>query len=180
MRAAVKRARGDAGFSLLELLLALSLGLVLSAVALQSLLADGQRSQRLGQQFRQRSEQRRLLALIESDALAATAFSADPDPQLSLCSLAGREPVLQLTTTTGVITYSWGASPSSIWRGEVVMRCGPAYGMDGRLSSGAAQNRVVLDQLPPGQADGFSARLESALGAVAVRLMGQELLLEVP
>jgi len=117
---------------LLELLLALSLGLVLSAVALQSLLADGQRSQRLGQQFRQRSEQRRLLALIESDALAATALSADPDPQRSHCSLAGREPVLQLTTTAGVITYSRGASPSSIWRGEVVMRCGPAYGMDGR------------------------------------------------
>ena len=65
--------------------------------------------------------------------------------------MAGREPVLQLTTTAGVITYSRGASPSSIWRGEVVMRCGPAYGMDGRLSSGAAQNRVVLDQLPPGR-----------------------------
>ena len=176
----MKRARGDAGFSLLELLLALSLGMVLSAVALQSLLADGQRSQRLGQQFRQRSEQRRLLALIESDALAATALSADPDPQTSLCSMAGPEPVLQLTTTAGVITYSRGASPSSIWRGEVVMRCGPAYGLDGLLSAGAAQNRVVLDQLPPGQADGFSARLESALGAVAVRLMGQELLLEVP
>ena len=107
----MKRARGDAGFSLLELLLALSLGLVLSAVALQSLLADGQRSQRLGQQFRQRSEQRRLLALIESDALTATALSADPDPQISLCSLAGREPVLQLTTTAGVITYSRGGVP---------------------------------------------------------------------
>ena len=176
----MKRARGDAGFSLLELLLALSLGLVLSAVALQSLLADGQRSQRLGQQFRQRSEQRRLLALIESDALAATALSADPDPQLSICSLAGREPVLQLTTTAGVITYSRGASPSSIWRGEVVMRCGPAYGIDGRLSAGAAQNRVVLDRLPQDEAHGFSARHEPALGAVAVRLMRQELLLEVP
>ena len=176
----MKRARGDAGFSLLELLLALSLGLVLSAVALQSLLADGQRSQRLGEQFRQRSEQRRLLALIESDALAATALSADPDPQLSLCSMAGREPVLQLTTTAGVITYSRGASPSSIWRGEVVMRCGPAYGLDGLLSAGAAQNRVVLDQLPQDEAHGFSARHEPALGTMSVRLMGQELLLEVP
>ena len=97
----------------------------------------------MGEQFRQRSEQRGLLALIESDVLAATALSADPDPQLSLCSLAGREPVLQLTTTAGVITYSRGASPSSIWRGEVVMRCGPAYGVDGLLSAGAAQNRVV-------------------------------------
>ena len=109
----MKPVRGEAGFSLLELLLALSLGMVLSAVALQSLLADGQRSQRLGQQFRQRSEQRRLLALIESDALAATALSADPDPQRSHCSLAGREPVLQLTTTAGVITYSWGRPPAA-------------------------------------------------------------------
>ena len=176
----MKPARGDAGFSLLELLLALSLGMVLSAVALQSLLADGQRSQRLGEQFRQRSEQRRLLALIESDALAATALSAEPDPQASLCSMAGREPVVQLTTTAGVITYSRGASPSSIWRGEVVMRCGPAYGIDGRLTSGAAQNRVVLDQLPPDEGHGFSARHEPALGSVAVRLMRQELLLEVP
>ena len=176
----MKPARGDAGFSFLELLLALSLGMVLSVVALQSLLADGQRSQRLGEQFRQRSEQRRLLALIESDALAATALSADPDPQLSICSLAGREPVLQLTTTAGVITYSRGASPSSIWRGEVVMRCGPAYGIDGRLSAGAAQNRVVLDQLPQDEAHAFSALQEPALGAVAVRLMGKELLLELP
>ena len=72
----MKPVRGEAGFSLLELLLALSLGMVLSAVALQSLLADGQRSQRFGQLFRQRSEQRRLLALIESDALAATGVSA--------------------------------------------------------------------------------------------------------
>lgn len=176
----MKPARGQAGFSLLELLLALSLGMVLSAVALQNLLVDGQRSQRLGEQFRQRSEQRRLLALIESDALAARAVSADPDPQSSQCSLAGREPVLQLTTAAGVITYSLGAPPSSIWRGQVVMRCGPAYGIDGRLTAGAAQNRVVLDQLPQGQANGFSARLESALGAVAVRLMGQELLLELP
>ena len=60
------------------------------------------------------------------------------------------------------------------------MRCGPAYGMDGRLSSGAAQNRVVLDQLPQDEANGFSARHKTALGAVSVRLMGQELLLEVP
>ena len=52
--------------------------------------------------------------------------------------------------------------------------------MDGRLSAGAAQNRVVLDQLPQDEAHGFSVSHEPALGAVAVRLMGQELLLEVP
>ena len=82
--------------------------------------------------------------------------------------------MLLLTTAAGVITYSRGASPSSIWRGEVVMRCGPAYGMDGRLTSGAAQNRVVLDQLPQDEGHGLSARHEPALGAVSVRLMGKE------
>ena len=176
----MKPVRGQAGFSLLELLLALSLGLIFSAAALQALMADGQRTQRFGQQLRQRSEQRRLLSLIESDALEASAVSAEPDPQRSLCSLAGREPVLQLTTTAGVITYSVGDPPSGIWQGQVVMRCGPAYGIDGRLAAGAAQNRVVLDQLPAGDPEAFRARLDSALGAVALRVMGQEMLLELP
>jgi hypothetical protein len=29
------------------------------------------------------------------------------------------------------------------------MRCGPAYGLSGELSEGAAQNRVVIDGLVP-------------------------------
>ena len=41
------RRRRPGGFSLVELLLALGLGLVLSGVMLQSLLADGQTSLRL-------------------------------------------------------------------------------------------------------------------------------------
>jgi hypothetical protein len=88
--------------------------------------------------------------------------------------------VLQLTTTAGVIIYSVGDPPSGIWQGQVVMRCGPAYGIDGHLAAGAAQNRVVLDQLPAGDAEVFRARLDSALGAVALRVMGQETLLELP
>lgn len=174
----MKPVRGQAGFSLLELLLALSLGLVFSAAALQALMADGQRTQRFGQQLRQRSEQRRLLSLIESDALQASVVSAEPNPQCSPCSLAGRKPVLQLTTSAGVITYSVGDPPSGIWQGQVVMRCGPAYGIDGRLAAGAAQNRVVLDQLPRGNAEVFTARLDIALGAIAIRVMGQEMLLD--
>ncbi len=47
------------------------------------------------------------------------------------------------------ITYSIGTAPSAIWRGKGLMRCGPAYGLAGELSSGAAQNRVVLDGLAP-------------------------------
>jgi hypothetical protein len=62
--------------------------------------------------------------------------------------LAGRSPVLHVSTASGAITYSVGAAPSAIWRGQVLMRCGPAYGLDGELTTGTqALNRVVIDGL---------------------------------
>jgi len=89
-----------------------------------------------------------------------------------------------------------GPAPSAIWRGRVLMRCGPAYGLDGRLSAGSApQNRVVIDGLAemptrwPGcaallgdtagtsidlamsSAQPFSACLEASSGLVGVRLV---------
>ena len=39
---------------------------------------------------------------------------------------------------------------SAIWRGWVLMRCGPAFGLDGEPSRGASLNRVVLDGLAAG------------------------------
>jgi prepilin-type N-terminal cleavage/methylation domain-containing protein len=48
------RGRRPGGFSLVELLLALGLGLVLSGVMLQSLLADGQTSLRLSRLVREK------------------------------------------------------------------------------------------------------------------------------
>ena len=42
--------------------------------------------------------------------------------------------------------YSLGAAPSPIWRGTVLMRCGPAFDLKGQPSAtGQPQNRVVLD-----------------------------------
>jgi hypothetical protein len=55
--------------------------------------------------------------------------------------------VLHFDTASGPITYSLGKPAEPIWRGQVLMRCGPAYGLHGELGSGAAQNRVVLDAL---------------------------------
>jgi hypothetical protein len=55
--------------------------------------------------------------------------------------------VLQLQTPAGPITYTAGSPPSPIWRRRVLMRCGPAFGLDGEPSGGAAQNRVLLDGL---------------------------------
>lgn len=129
-------------------MLALSLGLLLSGVMLQGLLDEGQNGQRLARVLRERAVQRRTLALIKADLAQATAISSTPQLEQHGCSLADRLPVLHLSTSAGAVTYSVGSAPSAIWRGRVLMRCGPAYGLDGRLSVGAApQNRVVIDGL---------------------------------
>ena len=129
-------------------MLALSLGLLLSGVMLQGLLDEGQNGQRLARLLRERALQRRTLALIKADLAQATAISSTPQLEQHGCSLADRLPVLHLSTSAGAVTYAVGSAPSAIWRGRVLMRCGPAYGLDGRLSVGAApQNRVVIDGL---------------------------------
>ena len=144
----IQPSEATAGFSLLELLLALSLGLLLSGVMLQGLIDEGQNGQRLARLLRGRAVQRRTLALVKADLAQATAISPTPQLEQHGCSLAGRLPVLHLSTAAGAITYAVGPAPSAIWRGRVLMRCGPAYGLDGRLSAGsAAQNRVVIDGL---------------------------------
>ena len=85
------------------------------------------------------------------------------------CNLAGRTLVLHLATAAGPITYSLGKPAEPIWRGRVLMRCGPAFGLDGEPSAGASLNRVVLDGL---QVAG--TRAERISGAVVrVTLQGQ-------
>lgn len=136
------------GFSLVELMLSLSLGLGLSGVMLQGLMAEGQNGARFSRLVRERAVQRRTLQLVKADLAQATAVSSTPALESHACSLAGRKPVLHLSTAAGPITYSVGAAPSTIWRGRVLMRCGPAYGMDGVISGGSQSlNRVVMDGL---------------------------------
>ena len=65
-----------AGFSLPELLLALALGLTLSAMALQAMVGDGSQAMRLSRLLRERAVQRRTLA----DLWAAHPQSAAPIP----------------------------------------------------------------------------------------------------
>jgi hypothetical protein len=46
------------------------------------------------------------------------------------------------------VLYSLGMAPSEIWRGQVLMRCGPAFDLQGRSSTSSTyQNRVVLDAI---------------------------------
>lgn len=142
------RANEAPGFSLLDALLAACLGSVLAMGVLQGLLADLRISQRLSRQIHERQNQIRLFDLLRSDLSLATAVSAQPQLESAACSLAGRRPVLHLRTGGAPITYSVGAPPSGLWRGQVLMRCGPAYGLDGSVASEAtAVSRVVLDGL---------------------------------
>lgn len=186
------------GCSLVELMVSLSVGLLLSASLFQSLIGELQSGQRLTRHLRERRVQQRTLELLASDVSRAQRISSAPLSEQHACPLAGRLPVLHLSTSAGPITYSVGSAPSPIWRGQVLMRCGPAFGLDGRWSLGStAQNRVLIDGLaarpqlwrgcasllgpaadPAAVMDlagsssrGFSACLAADSGLLAVRLL---------
>lgn len=155
------------GFSLVELMLALAAGTVLCLAILQTVLGQGQGSERLARLLRERGIQRRTLELIRSEVLRAERLELAGTAALpSPCALGGRRAVLQLLTPAGTIVYSQGAAPSAIWRGQVLMRCGPAYGLDGEPSEGASQNRVLVDGLA---STGFEA-VRPAPGQLLLRL----------
>ena len=140
--------RDRAGFTLVELLLAMALGVLLSGVAIQLLLGDARSSGGLAKRFQLRGWQRRTLALVKQDLDRASSWGVRPESsRMWPCALAGRQPRLVISPRDGstAVVYSIGAAPSPIWRGPVLMRCGPAFTLDGRPSGGAYQNRVVLD-----------------------------------
>ncbi|MEB3332687.1 MAG: prepilin-type N-terminal cleavage/methylation domain-containing protein [Synechococcaceae cyanobacterium] len=137
------------GFSLIELLLAMSLGISLSGMILQLLISETSLGLRVNRWMRELNVQQRTLTLISGDVQRSSRISSSPQLEQHACSLAGRLPVLHLSTAAGSITYSVGDAPSSIWRGQVLMRCGPAFDLHGKPSLGSTmQNRVVIDALP--------------------------------
>jgi hypothetical protein len=145
-----RRRRAEGAFSLPELLVAMATGLMLTGVLIQGLAGATQSGERLGMLLRERQVARRTLALMRSEFGLAESWRAGPESAaLAECALGGRPAVFGLTVAGRQITYSVGEAPSGIWRGRVLMRCGPAYGLSGDLSGGAAQNRVVVDALVP-------------------------------
>lgn len=157
-----RRRQAGAGFTLVELSLGLGLGSMLFVVLLQGLLLQGNGSERLVRQLRERAVQRRALELMRGEVLRAERLVLQGEAGLPApCPLAGRRPVLQLQTPQGAVIYTVGAPPSDIWRGQVLMRCGPAYGLDGEISEGQSQNRVLLDSLA--SSGGFAATRSEAL-----------------
>jgi hypothetical protein len=157
--------------SLLELLLALGAGLLIAGVILQAVLVEARGNQQLGERLRQRAMAGRALALIRTDGARASRLTiGGTDGGSPACGLAGRRVLLHFEAGAGgPITYTLGKAPSAIWRGAVLMRCGPAFGLDGEPSAGASLNRVVLDGL---EAAGTQAERSSA-GVVRVTLQGQ-------
>lgn len=153
-------------FTLVELMLAITIGLALCGVVVQSLLASSRVSGLAARRHQAKAAQRRTLELIRSEALQAVAIRTAP-AAASDCAASGRAVLLELETEAGRISYSVGGEPSAIWRPQVLMRCGPAYGIRGDLSTGQVQNRVVLDRLIP--AHGFQIRRPSS-GRMELRL----------
>ena len=158
--------KADKGFTLIELLLSLSLGSLLFVGLLQLIGADLRLGRSMASRLRESAQQRQTLGLIRGDL--ATGSGWEVDPAISdqwPCGMAGRKPVLAIgldssdsQAPTQTIVYSVGAAPSAIWRGQVLMRCGPAYGLDGVIRpGGTAQNRVLMDGLPK-DGLGFQAR----------------------
>ena len=156
------------GFTLVELLLSLSLGSMLFVVLLKLIGADLRLGSSMASRLRESAQQRRTLELIRAELAIGSGWQVDPavSPQWP-CGMAGRQPVLAIyldgsnsNASAQTIVYSVGAAPSPIWRGQVLMRCGPAYGLNGVIRAGGrAQNRVLLDGLPK-ESLGFQALLD--------------------
>ena len=168
MKRSRSTAAGSSGFTLLELMLSLSLGALLFALMLRLIGADLQLGRAMALRLSESSRQRRSLELIREELGSAHGWMVDPPVSNRWpCRMNGRRPVLAIATQQAdaqaradrAIVYSVGSAPDVIWRGEVLMRCGPAYSLDGVPNlRGAFQNRVLLDALPNDIGSGFTAR----------------------
>ena len=172
--------QGSRGFTLLELLLALSAGTALFALLLRLIGADLRLGTAMARHLQASGLQRRTLELIRDEVAIGHGWMVDPPLSSTWpCRLSGRRPVLAIAMDPGdpdargdaVIVYSVGQAPSAIWHGQVLMRCGPSYGLDGVLNlQGAFQNRVLLDALPAAPDAGFEAVPDSNLPVLQLQI----------
>jgi len=137
------------GFTLVELLAGISLGVLVGMVIIDALVAETGNSIRLARAWRERAATLRVLEMMRSEL--AQAQRASPNvigiaPQR--CGLSGRELVLYMQTSQGIISYSLETNPTNIWRNTALMRCGPDYNLNGSLiTTSQPTSDVVLDGL---------------------------------
>ena len=170
----LKRLTGvGAGFSLVELLLVAALGVGLCGVAFQLLLGEARQGGALAQRLMVRRLQRRTLQLIKGDLADAQRWQLQPDPQSDWpCPMANRDVLIAIHPAHGSapVLYSLGTAPSGIWRGQVLMRCGPAFDLQGRSrASSSYQNRVVLDAIE-------TMKLQQPLGLPVIEMELEQLI----
>ena len=157
----MRSTRAAEGFTLVELLLAALVGCLLCGVVFQLLFAETRQGGALAESLQLKQWQRRTLQLLKGDLERASSWQIDPDVTDDWpCALADRQPKLAIHPKDGSdpVVYSLGPAPSAIWRGDVLMRCGPAFDLQGGIRRGSRyQNRVVLDGIerfqlhqPPG------------------------------
>ena len=143
------RPRSAQGFTLVEVMLAALLGTFFCGVVFQLLFAETRHGGALAESLQIKQWQRRTLELLKGNLERASSWRIDPDVSADWpCSLADRQPKLAITPRDGSdpVVYSLGSAPSAIWRGDVLMRCGPAFDLWGGIRRGSRyQNRVVLD-----------------------------------
>ena len=165
----MRRTRAAQGFTLVELMLAALLGTFLCGVVFQLLFVETRHRGALAESLQLKQWHRRPLELLKGDLERASRWQIDPDPSGSLpCGLAGRQPKLAITPRdgSGPVVYSLGPAPSAIWRGDVLMRCGPAFDLWGGIRRGSSyQNRVVLDGV-----DRFQLHQPSGLPVLQMQL----------
>jgi type II secretory pathway pseudopilin PulG len=168
-----QRDGGGAGFSLVELLLVAALGVGLCGVAFQLLLGEARQGGALAERLILRRLQRRTLQLIKGDLADAKRWQLQPDPQPDWpCPMAHRDVLIAIHPAHGSapVLYSLGSAPSGIWRGQVLMRCGPAFDLQGRSrASSTYQNRVVLDAIG-------TIKLHQPLGLPVIEMELEQLL----
>lgn len=80
------KSQANAGFTLVELLIALALTLLVGGAIVQALLASTALSQRLARQLRMQEFSQRARRLVESDLRRAEAVSADPASEPAACN----------------------------------------------------------------------------------------------
>lgn len=167
------------GFSLLELLLALALGITLAAAVGDALLGELRHSGRLARLLRERAVSERALALMRSELEQAEQVQVMPAGPLERdgCALERRKVLLHLIFSRDGgspdrnVTYALEPKPHAIWRGQTLMRCGPSYGLDGQLLSSAPVSRVWLDGLAE---NGFTLRADGDAVTAEMRRVFQE------
>ena len=163
------RPRSAQGFTLVEVMLAALLGTFFCGVVFQLLFAETRQGGALAESFQLKQWQRRTLELLKGDLERASSWQIDPDASADWpCALADRHPRLAITLRDGSdpVVYSLGPAPSAIWRGDVLMRCGPAFDLQGGIRSDSRyQNRVVLDGV-----DRFQLHQPSGLPVLQMQL----------